>query len=402
MSNFGKDGPRMDSGGDGATPAQGTDARRDTVLLPGLPPIRSAREEVDAAEADPPPAWILEGLFEAGDKVLLIAPSKTGKTWAALAVAEHLAAGRGFWGFRVARPLRVLYVNLEVTDRWMRRRLRGSLAVAGIDADAVEGLRFMHARGKGEAVRDAIEKNPAAFAMFDLVILDPFYKLARATEDENSARDIKGILDAIDKLAAAGPAVLTVKHDGKGDVGSKRKTDRGAGSYAAAADYDAALILSPHKDGERRVVVSTVARNAAGRDDFVIRLEVSPRGCAFLLDEDAAPEVETDATRKAATRTPTGGNTWLPLEAYKTAAGTILAEYPQGLAAGALVAKIKDATGASERTVKSRLAEMCADGFLNADKKGRETIHKLGAVRRNAEAETRAALFGDGGQYVQK
>lgn len=393
----------MDSGG-GDTPTQGTDAKRETVLLPGLPPIRSAREDVEAADADPPPDWILDGLFEAGDKVLLIAPSKTGKTWAALALAEHLAAGRDFWGFQVARPLRVLYVNLEVTDRWMRRRLRGSLAVAGIGAEAVEGLRFMHARGKGELVRDAIERNPGAFAMFDLVILDPFYKLARAAEDENSARDIKGILDAIDKLAAAGPAVLTVKHDGKGDAGSKRKTDRGAGSYAAAADYDAALILTPHKDGKPRVVVSTVARNAAGRDDFVIRLEVTPRGCAFLLDEDAAPEVETDATRNAALRVgaglPTRSNTWLSPEAYKTAAGSALAGHPEGLSTGALVAKIRDATGASERTIKNRLAEMCADGFLKTDKHGRETIHRL--AKRNAEAEMRSELFGDGGRYVQK
>jgi hypothetical protein len=365
----------MDSSSDSATPAQGTDAKgREIVLTPGLPPLRSAAEEIEAAGNDPPPDWILEGLFEAGDKVLLIAPSKTGKTWAALAVAEHLAAGRDFWGFHVARPLRVLYVNLEVTDRWMRRRLRGSLAVAGIEAGA--GLRFMHARGKGQAVRDAIEQNPAAFALFDLVILDPFYKLARADEDENSARDIKGILDAVDKLAAAGPAVLTVKHDGKGDVGSKRKTDRGAGSYAAAADYDAALILTPHADGKPRVVVSTVARNGVGRDDFVIRLESTPNGCAFVLDEEAAPEVETDATRKAAAGGG-GRNIRLPASIYRDAAKTALLQFPGGLSTGALKSKLLDATGASDGTLKNRIAEMVADGFLKTERRGKETIHRL-------------------------
>lgn len=351
-----------------------TDAGREIVLSPGLPPIQSAADELAKAETDPPPAWILEGICERGDKVLLIAPSKTGKTWAALAIAEHLAAGRDFWGFHVKRPHRVLYVNLEVKPEWMRRRFRGSLAVAGIDA--ADELRFMHARGKGQAVRDAIEENPAAFANFDLVILDPFYKLARADEDENSARDIKGILDDLDKLAGAGPAVLTVKHDGKGDVGSKRKTDRGTGSYAAAADYDAALILTPHATGKPRVVVSTVARNAVERDDFVIRLEFGPGGCAFVLDEDAAPVVETDATRKAAA---SGGTarTWLPADNYRNAAKNALVQAGKGLSAGALVAKIRDATGAGDRTVKTRLAEMVADGFLKTEKDGRETIHRL-------------------------
>ena len=365
----------MDSSSDAGAPTE-TNAGREIVLSPGLPPIQSAADELAKAETDPPPAWILEGICERGDKVLLIAPSKTGKTWAALAIAEHLAAGRDFWGFHVKRPHRVLYVNLEVKPEWMRRRFRGSLAVAGIDA--ADELRFMHARGKGQAVRDAIEANPAAFANFDLVILDPFYKLARADEDENSARDIKGILDDLDKLAGAGPAVLTVKHDGKGDVGSKRKTDRGTGSYAAAADYDAALILTPHATGKPRVVVSTVARNAVERDDFVIRLEFGPGGCAFVLDEAAAPEVETDATRKAAA----GGGaarTWLPADYYRNAAKNAIVQAGKGLPANALVAKIRDATGASDRTVKTRLAEMVADGFLKTEKDGREKIHNLAA-----------------------
>lgn len=385
----------MDSSSSADTPAQGASADtlaaaetqraeafgRGVELVPGLPPIVSATEELAAAETDPPPAWILEGLFEAGDKALLIAPPKTGKTWAALTIAEHLAAGRDFWGFHVERPHRVLYVNLEVKDRWMRRRLRGACAVDGIGVgDGLDGMQLMNARGKGESVRDAIEANPAAFAAFDLVILDPFYKLARPGEDENSSRDVKGILDAVDKLAAAGPAVLTVKHDGKGDVGSKRATDRGAGSYAAAADYDAALILTAHKDGKPRVVVEVVARNSRGRDPFVIRFEKAPDGVnggAFVLDEETAPEKETDATRKNTAGGVAKVNVWLQPLIYQNAAKTALIQCKDGLAAGALIVKIQDATNASEKTVRNRLKAMLADGFLKTEKKGRETIYTL-------------------------
>lgn len=399
----------MDSRRRSAAPASANaETGRGVELVPGLPRAFSALEELDAAENDPPPAWILDGLFEAGDKALLIAPSKTGKTWAALTIALHLAAGLPFWGFRVAKRFRVLYVNLEVKDAWMRRRLRGARAVLGIGAeDLKDTLYFWMMRGKGEGVRGVIEGTPDALGAFDLVILDPRYKLARKDEDENSARDIKGILDAVDKLAGAGPAVLTVAHDGKGDVGSKRKTDRGAGSYAAAADYDAAVILTAHKDGWPRVVVETIGRNAGERKPFVIRLEKAADGvggCAFVLDEDAAPEKETNATRSASAGAVAAGNIWLPPESYQAAARKALARRPAGLSAGALVSKIRDETRASEKTVKNRLAEMCADGFLKNEKQGRETIYRLADAGRDEEAETRDALFGSkgSGRHGQK
>lgn len=369
----------MDSSSDDATPAQGTDAKgREVVLIPGLPPLRSAAEEIEVAADDPPPDWILEGTIEAGDKADLIGPAKTGKTWATLTIAIWLALGRCFWNYKVAHRRRVCYINLEVKGVWMRRRIKGICAALGIDADSLrDTLMIWNVRGKGELVRKAIETNPAAFANFELVIIDPVYKLALPGEDENSARDIKGILDVVDKLAAAGPAVIVVKHDIKGDAGSRRKTDRGAGSYATAADYDAALILTPHKDGGGRVVVSTVARNGVGRDDFVIRLEATPEGCAFVLDEDAAPEVETDATRKAAAGGGGGRNIRLPASIYRDAAKTALLQFPKGLSTGALKSKLLDATGASDGTLKNRIAEMVADGFLKTEKRGKETIHRL-------------------------
>ena len=179
----------MDSSSSADTPAQGG---KGIEFIPGLPPLESAADLIVLAASLPPPDWILEGMIEAGDKALLIAPSKTGKTMAGLTIAEDLAAGRDFWGFHVERPRRVLYVNLEVKRDWIMRRLRGASAVLGVEPDAAETLTLWNMRGRGGEVRDIIEANPAAFAAFDLVILDPFYKLARAGEDENSSRDVEG------------------------------------------------------------------------------------------------------------------------------------------------------------------------------------------------------------------
>ena len=67
----------MDSRRRSAAPASANaETGRGVELVPGLPRAFSALEELDAAENDPPPAWILDGLFEAGDKALLIAPSR--------------------------------------------------------------------------------------------------------------------------------------------------------------------------------------------------------------------------------------------------------------------------------------------------------------------------------------
>jgi hypothetical protein len=321
------------------------------------------------AVEDPAPDWIVDGLLERGDKGNLVAPSKTFKTWFALALAMHVALGRNFLGrFRATQKRRVLYVNLEVKPSWTRRRFRALCAFYRIAPELLaETLHVVCARGRGAPVRKAIDAGAEAFKKVlalrwqpDLIILDPRYKLMLDGEDENSSKEIKGFLDAVDKLASYGPAVLVVSHDGKGDISSKSLQSRGAGSYAAAADDDARIGLARTLEPDA-IVVETLSRNGAGASPFVARWKDTGDGAlGFVRDDDAeAVKVAEDRPRG------NGGRPSIPLDAFKRSAYKLLSNAAtSGLPAGVLEVKLMDETRAGRRTAQDRISELCAQGEI--------------------------------------
>jgi len=195
---------------------------------------RRLRIEDGAAAATrplPPPDTVLADCFEMGDKVDIVAPSKSRKTWFAVGLAVHLAAGREFLGMAVPKPRRVLYVNLEIKRDDFDRRLQRTLQAYGIDAaDIGERLGLMSARGKGPEIRQRIIALARRWRA-EVVVIDPQYKLLKPEEDENAGSGIADILRLKDNIAEeTGAAVIAVMHDGKGVSGDRDIRDRGAGS----------------------------------------------------------------------------------------------------------------------------------------------------------------------------
>lgn len=204
---------------------------------------------------------IVEGAFERGDKVELIAPSKCRKSFFALDLALHIAAGRPFAGLVITKKRRVLVVNLEIKRDWMKRRVLSRLEGYQIAISETEdNLVLMNCRGQGGAVREAILARVKELKP-DFVILDPRYKLMRADEDENSGNGLIGILNLLDAIAEEGAAVMIVSHDKKGDTKALDIRDRGAGSNWAARDVDCRFVMTPDKKDDSIAEVGILARN---------------------------------------------------------------------------------------------------------------------------------------------
>jgi hypothetical protein len=105
---------------------------------------------------------------------------------------------------------------------------------------------------------------------FALIILDPAYKLLGAA-DENSARDITGMLNAVEELAVTtGAAVAFGAHFAKGNAASKESLDRISGSGVFARDPDTILTLTRHEEVNAFSIEMTL-RNHAPIDPFVVR-----------------------------------------------------------------------------------------------------------------------------------
>ena len=232
-------------------------------------------ETVEAFTATPPAPLdpIVANCFEAGDKVELIAPSKCRKSFWALDLALHVAAGLPFCGLAVPKPRRVLLVNLEIKRDWMKRRVLQRLGGYGLSAADLQGrLQLMNCRGQGGCVREAILSRVKALKP-DFVIIDPRYKLMRPDEDENTGSGLIGILNLLDAIAEEGAAVMIVGHDKKGDIKSQDIRDRGAGSNWAARDVDCRFVMTPKKNDDYGIEVGILARNYPPRPALDLKAE---------------------------------------------------------------------------------------------------------------------------------
>lgn len=185
--------------------------------------------------------WIVSGFLAEGEIVGLIGDPFAGKSIFAAALSGAVAGGGEFFGQQVATGS-VIYVAAErARVTWSR------LGVFG------EDLRLALWRGPirlGER-RDVTELIEAIGETADrfqrptrLVVVDTLSRCA-AGLDENSASDASLLVEALQSIADAGPAVLVLHHTAKGDPRSVR------GSTVLTGAFDAVARITVK--GERRI-----------------------------------------------------------------------------------------------------------------------------------------------------
>jgi hypothetical protein len=316
-----------------------------------------AVEDVSEFLAVSPPRLdcIVEELFEPGDKGEIIAPSKARKSFFAIDLAIHIAAGRDFLCFKIPNPRRVLLFNLEIKPAWMKRRFLRRLDAYGIGPQDLFGmLGVINARSHGHMVRaHAVDIVRATFA--EVAIIDPRYKLLLPTESENAGEGLQGVLNLQDQIAEAGAAAILVGHDGKGTAGDRDDRDRGAGSGWTGRDCDFRIVLSPHADDPQdALVLSLMRRNFPPFAPVTLRhLEDH-----FQLDEGTAPRKETSFTRRQ------GAKTAATLDTLRPVVLEVCRKAGKALPAGVLVAKVKDAAHIGEKRAAAVIAMMESDGEI--------------------------------------
>ncbi len=246
---------------------------------------------------------IVEGIFDVGDKLVVIGSSKSRKTFFKLQLIICLAAGRPFLGWSVPRPRRVLHVQFEVQAHHYQRRLISMCQALGITADDLgDRMHILNARGSGLSGCKAIEeiKTYAEITNPDLITIDPLYKILEGDENSNGRDGMKGTLAAIDELAETFEAAVGyVHHDPKGSVGERAVIDRGAGGGILARDFDSSLVITPHASEDDSYVIELVLRNYRPQEPKVIKWEESDTGAyCFTLSTGIAPTKMTSKTKR--------------------------------------------------------------------------------------------------------
>lgn len=221
----------------------------------------------------PPQRWFIEGVIPRptprngenprGLAIDVIGRAKAGKSWLALRLALMTAYGLDMDGRKTGDGFKVLYLNMELPENVMQYRIKtvcGQLGVLPgnrlhvVTAPPPGLIRGECPEDMDANLRDEVARRHGLFMdavrSYDLVVVDPLYKVILPTEDENRSTDMARVVAWRDRLRANGTTVLTVHHEAKRQQGAKDRevSDAGSGSGVLGRDYDARIVIDSASD----------------------------------------------------------------------------------------------------------------------------------------------------------
>lgn len=206
---------------------------------------------------DPADDFLIPKCLARGDRLMITSAEGLGKSELQLQIAVMLASGlHPFFGYAI-RASRVLIVDLENSDRQLRKRLPRLRALAG---DNYRGLLRIETRGAGLNLRDPrdvrwldekLEQTGA-----ELLVIGPLYKMFRAKGSESKADETAAeeAAYAIDRLRVRHNVAVSIEaHSPHGDQGDRANyRPIGASLWLRWPEFGIALKPVPG-DGPMRV-----------------------------------------------------------------------------------------------------------------------------------------------------
>lgn len=267
---------------DSSTPL--TDGEAEGLSAPGAFDPRRVREAVASASTAKPrfllepldeivldldPQWLIGDLMPSTGLHVLYGAPGSGKSFLALDVALHVAAGKA-WGGRPVRKGGVVYVASE-GGQGFRKRVVAARATLG-DAEDVRFALVTTAPnlGRDGDTAELIEQIRAQTGALgwepQLIVIDT---LSRSVEDmnESSSQDVMRFVSNAELISKAfGCVVMPVHHTGK----DESKGMRGSSALHGSADAEW-LVSRPEDAGPRQM---SVEKMKDGEDKLRLRYDL--------------------------------------------------------------------------------------------------------------------------------
>lgn len=254
---------------------------------------------------------LIEGILRQGHKMLLVGPSKSGKSFSLIELCIAIAEGTKWMG-RQCKQGDVLYVNFELDRASCLHRFKDVYQTLGLTPNNANRIFIWNLRGKTPALDQLVPKliRRAEKKKYIAVVVDPIYKVI--TGDENSASEMAKFCNQFDKIAeATGASVIYAHHHSKGAQGSKKSMDRASGSGVFARDPDALLDMIEldipkevkdrfRKEAEVETIKAVLDKAVPNWRTYIYKtlktdendLEAMNNYCAEMLDFDQMTELE--------------------------------------------------------------------------------------------------------------
>ena len=229
----------------------------------------------------PPVAWVVEHVVAEGERVLFFGEPATMKSWLLLHLGLHIAAGHKWLDFAVTAPRSVLYVDEEMTERLVRRRMQQ--LVAGGTPPAADG-HFAVASREGVLFNERgghtlLDQVWRADYKPEVVIIDSM----RATliGDENTQLDVIAFWRAVEPLLRAGLTIIVAHHMRKPRAeGPDAVRHRASGNTAIISGCDSAWAIT--RPGRAPAITVEAIKNREVQ-------EPPPFAVTFVSDGETGP-----------------------------------------------------------------------------------------------------------------
>jgi replicative DNA helicase len=208
-------------------------------------------------ETDKPTDWLIPGLLERGERIVITGHEGHGKSVVMRQLATCLAAGVHPWTGRTSgmKPYRVLHVDAENSRRQTRNGYRMVARLAGGLPQGWQRNITVHIRPDGADLpgRDAGWLHQvAAECSPDVIVIGPAYKLMLG--DPQRDRDVLALLGVLDEVRVRHDAALIIEHHSPhGDQSFGQRTVRPYGSSVWRRWPEVGIGLAAHdmsKEGE--------------------------------------------------------------------------------------------------------------------------------------------------------
>lgn len=257
------------------------DAASPCVLAPPVPYARLI------ADGSPPVEWIWDGYLARRNVTLLTSQWKTGKTTLLAVLLSKLASGGKLAELEV-RSGRACVVTEEIAAHWHRR---------GTKFDFGPHLTFFCRpfRRKPDHTQwlsliDALDRQRAEHGL-DLVVIDTLPSfLPPGVENQDDA--VVEALAPLEKLTAAGTAVLLLHHPRKGELRAGQAA-RGSGALSGLADILVEMQMvhgAPFNDRRRRLTAWSRYDETPRR----LLIDLAEDGCDYLVREEASLPIDEE------------------------------------------------------------------------------------------------------------
>ncbi len=223
----------------------------------------------------PPINWLVQSLISTGTRTVVFGEFGSMKSWALLDLSLHIAAGHPWLDtFPVPQPQAVLFIDEEMPERELRRRVKRLGEGMGLQKSSIPfqsishlGVRFQE--GKIDALLDALHK--AGFDP-DIIVVETLRRVLSGSENE--AVDVGEFWQSVGPLLTAGKTLIISHHMKKPNVqGGTSIRHRASGSTDILAGADAAYAITREDDHftiscvKNRVAVELEPFRVAMEDD---------------------------------------------------------------------------------------------------------------------------------------